>query len=277
MIELKRIVEAMLFAADRPLAPADVKAALAKAAEQTAETDVRTFRKVKLDEIERALHDLAAEIDAAGRSYRLVCVAGAWQIVVQPEFAPWLRALTGERGRPSRLSLPALETLAIIAYRQPITRAEIEEIRGVSVDGVMQTLLERELIEPAGKADVPGRPTMYVTTKAFLEHFGLPDLNHLPDAEELRRVPVERPAGLVTVEPGLATAPPDQLTAQTAPEQQPDSDAAGQPSPAQTDSSASTASDSTGFDPKDAPAFDTEQSEPVARKPEDTLPEKDQS
>ncbi|MGC8989517.1 MAG: SMC-Scp complex subunit ScpB, partial [Verrucomicrobiia bacterium] len=194
-----------------------------------------------------------------------------------PEFAPWLRALTGERGRPSRLSLPALETLAIIAYRQPVTRAEIEEIRGVSVDGVMQTLLERELIEPAGKADVPGRPTMYVTTRAFLEHFGLPDLNHLPDAEELRRVPVERPAGLVTVEPGLATAPPDQLTAQTAPEQQPESDEAGQPNPAQTVASASAASDSTGLHPNDAHGFDTEQSEPAARKPEDAFPEEDQS
>lgn len=277
MIELKCIVEAMLFAADRPLTPADVRAALAKAAEQTSESDVRAFRKVKLDEIERALHDLAGEIDAAGRSYRLVCVAGAWQVVVQPEFAPWLRALTGERGRPSRLSLPALETLAIIAYRQPITRAEIEEIRGVSVDGVMQTLLERELIEPAGKADVPGRPTMYVTTRAFLEHFGLPDLNHLPDAEELRRVPVERPAGLVTVEPGLATVPPDQLTAQTNPEQQPGSDHAVQPKPSGADSSASAAPDSAGFDPKDAQLFDTEQSEPVERKSEDTFPEQDQS
>lgn len=277
MIELKCIVEAMLFAADRPLTPADVRAALAKAAEQTAESDVRAFRKVKLDEIERALEDLAGEIDAAGRSYRLVCVAGAWQIVVQPEFAPWLRALTGERGRPSRLSLPALETLAIIAYRQPITRAEIEEIRGVSVDGVMQTLLERELIEPAGKADVPGRPTMYVTTRAFLEHFGLPDLNHLPDAEELRRVPVERPAGLVTVEPGLATVPPDQLTAQAAPEQQPGLDHAVQPKPSGADSSASAASDSTGFDPKDTQLFDPEQSEPVERKPEDTFPEQGQS
>jgi len=277
MIELKCIVEAMLFAADRPLTPTDVKAALTKAAEQAGESDVRAFRKVKLDEIERALHELAGEIDAAGRSYRLVCVAGAWQIVVQPEFAPWLRALTGERGRPSRLSLPALETLAIIAYRQPITRAEIEEIRGVSVDGVMQTLLERELIEPAGKADVPGRPTMYVTTKAFLEHFGLPDLNHLPDAEELRRVPVERPAGLVTVEPGLATAPPDQLTIQTAPEQQPVSDDAGQPKPTRTDSSAATASESAGFDPKDIRVFDSEQSEPVERKPEDTFSEEDRS
>lgn len=277
MIELKCIVEAMLFAADRPLTPADVKAALAKAAEQTAESDVRAFRKVKLDEIERALHDLAGEIDAAGRSYRLVCVAGAWQVVVQPEFAPWLRALTGERGRPSRLSLPALETLAIIAYRQPITRAEIEEIRGVSVDGVMQTLLERELIEPAGKADVPGRPTMYVTTRAFLEHFGLPDLNHLPDAEELRRVPVERPAGLVTVEPGLATVPPDQLTAQTNPEQQPGSDHGVQSKPSEADSSSSAASDSAGFDPKDTQLFDTEQSEPVERKSEDTFPEQDQS
>ncbi|MCX8107717.1 MAG: SMC-Scp complex subunit ScpB, partial [Verrucomicrobiae bacterium] len=213
MTTLKSIVEALLFVADRPLTPAEIRAVLAKAAEQTPDPNVRAYRRVKIDEIESALSDLAGEIGSAGRSYQLVCVAGAWQIVVGPEFAPWVKAFVGERERPGRLSLPALETLAIIAYRQPVTRAEIEDIRGVSVDGVIQTLLERGLIEPAGKADAPGRPTTYVTTKAFLEHFGLPDLDHLPDAGELKRVAVERPPGLVTAESGLATVPPDQLTA----------------------------------------------------------------
>lgn len=224
MIDLKSVIEALLIGADRPLAPTELKSILAKAADQATEPGVPSFKKVKLDEIESTLRTLAEEIESANRSYRLVCVAGAWQIIVQPEFAPWMRALAGERERPGRLSLPALETLAIIAYRQPITRAEIEEIRGVSVDGVIQTLLERGLIEPAGKADAPGRPTMYITTKAFLEHFGLPDLDHLPDAGELRRPQAERPPGLVTVEPGLATVPPDQLASQSSEQRQTDTE-----------------------------------------------------
>ena len=87
-----------------------------------------------------------------------MCVAGAWQFVTQPEFSPWLKALVGVKNRPPRLSQPALETLAIIAYRQPITRAEVEQIRGVNVDGTMQTFMERGLVEPGGRAEVVGRP-----------------------------------------------------------------------------------------------------------------------
>jgi len=113
--------------------------------------------------------------------------------------------------RPSRLSQPALETLSIIAYRQPITRAEIEQIRGVTVDGVMQTLLERGLVEQVGRAEVVGRPMNYGTTAQFLEYFGLRSLEDLPAAEELRRIVVQKPEGPVTADPGLATAPPDQL------------------------------------------------------------------
>src|SRR3989440_6005232 len=113
--------------------------------------------------------------------------------------------------RPPRLSQPALETLAIIAYRQPLTRAEIEQVRGVTVDGVMQTLLERGLVEALGRAEVVGRPMTYGTTGLFLEYFGLRSLEELPAADELRRIPVQKPEGLATVEPGLATAPPEQL------------------------------------------------------------------
>jgi len=113
--------------------------------------------------------------------------------------------------RPSRLSQPALETLAIIAYRQPLTRAEVEQIRGVSVDGVMQTLQERGLIEQVGRAEVIGRPMTYGTTPLFLEYFGLRSLEGLPAADELRRIPVQKPETLLTVEPGLATAPPEPL------------------------------------------------------------------
>ena len=134
----------------------------------------------------------------------------AGSFVTQPDFASWVRALVGVKVRPPRLSQPALETLAIVAYRQPITRAEIEQIRGVNVDGVMQTLLERGLLENVGRAEVVGRPMTYGTTPLFLEYFGLRSLEDLPAADELRRLVIEKPPALVTVDPGLATAPPEQ-------------------------------------------------------------------
>jgi len=217
MMELKPILEALLFSSQKPVSPAELREALARAAEQSEDAGVGAFRKVKLDDLNKALEALASEHEAAQRSYRLVCVAGSWQFVTQTEFAPWLKALVGERNRPSRLSQPALETLAIIAYRQPLTRAEIEQIRGVSVDGVMQTLLDRELVEQVGRAEVVGRPMKYGTTTTFLEYFGLRSLEDLPAADELRRIPVRKPESLLTVEQGLATAPPEQLTLEPGP------------------------------------------------------------
>src|SRR5581483_889204 len=151
---------------------------------------VRGLKKTKEADVVAALEQLAKDHEEAKRSYRLACVAGAWQFVTQPEFAPWLKALVGVKSRPPRLSAPALETLAIIAYRQPLTRAEIEQIRGVNVDGVMQTLTERGLVESVGRAEVVGRPQTYGTTALFLEYFGLRGLEDLPAADELRRIPI---------------------------------------------------------------------------------------
>lgn len=216
-MELKFILESILFSAQKPLSPAEMREVLVEAAGQPEEDAARAFKKVKTDDLNAALEQLASEHAAADRSYRLVCVAGSWQFVSQPEYAPWLRALVGEKVRPARLSQPALETLAIIAYRQPLTRAEIEQIRGVSVDGVIQTLQERGLIEQVGRADVVGRPMTYGTTALFLEYFGLRGLEDLPAADELRRVPVQKPESLLTVEPGLATTLPLPLTEATAP------------------------------------------------------------
>jgi segregation and condensation protein B len=210
-MELKSILEVLLFSAQKALSPAELREALAAAADDEVEP-VGAYRRVREDEIVSVLEQLAAEHEAAGRSYRLVCVAGAWQFVSKPEFAPWLRALVGHRARAPRLSQPALETLAIIAYRQPLTRSEIEQVRGVSVDGVMQTLLERGLVEATGRAEVVGRPMNYGTTPLFLEYFGLRSLEDLPAADELRRLHVEKPPGLVTAEPGLATTPPADLS-----------------------------------------------------------------
>jgi segregation and condensation protein B len=211
-MELKFILESLLFSAQKPLSPAELREIFANAAaEEDADATVKSLKKVKEAEITAALEQLATEHEAAARSYRLVCVAGSWQFVTQPEFAPWLKALVGVKARPSRLSQPALETLAIIAYRQPLTRADIEQIRGVNVDGTMQTLLERGLVETTGRAEVVGRPSLYGTTTLFLEYFGLKGLEDLPAADELRRIPIEKPEAPLTADPGLATAAPQEL------------------------------------------------------------------
>ena len=110
-----------------------------------------------------------------------------WTLVSDPAAARWVRQLYPE-AKPTRLTGPQLETLAIIAYRQPVTRADIEAVRGVSVDGVMQILLDRALVKIAGRAEVPGRPLLYQTTEYFLQHFGLKNTNELPNSDELRRV-----------------------------------------------------------------------------------------
>ena len=215
-MELKLILEAVLFSAQKPLSLKELRDVFAAAVEH-AEGDetARGLKKVKESELTTALEALAKDHEAAQRSYRLACVAGSWQFVTQPEYAPWLKALVGHKLRPPRLSQPALETLAIIAYRQPITRAEMEQVRGVSVDGVMQTLVERGLVEQVGRAEVVGRPMTYGTTSLFLEYFGLRSLEDLPAADELRRIVVEKPESLVTADPGLATVPPEQLALPT--------------------------------------------------------------
>ena len=211
-MELKFILESLLFSAQKPLSVKELRDVFAAAAEaEDADATTKSLAKVRDSELTAALEQLAGEHEAAARSYRLACVAGAWQFVTQPEYAPWLKALVGQKIRPPRLSQPALETLAIIAYRQPVTRAEVEQIRGVNVDGVMQTLMERGLVEAVGRAEVVGRPPTYGTTALFLEYFGLSGLGDLPAADELRRIVVEKPPAPVTTEPGLATVPPEQL------------------------------------------------------------------
>lgn len=214
-MELKFILESLLFSAQKPLSVKELRDVLTAAAEaEDADATAKSLGKIKESELTAALEQLAHEHETAARSYRLACVAGAWQFVTQPEFAPWLKALVGQKIRPPRLSQPALETLAIIAYRQPITRAQIEQIRGVNVDAVMQTLMERGLAEAVGRAEVVGRPPTYGTTALFLEYFGLRGLGDLPAADELRRISVEKPPAPVTAELGLATNPPEQLQVQ---------------------------------------------------------------
>lgn len=223
-MDLRFAIESILFAAQKPLTPAELRDLCRTASEQFEEVRQHKEQLVKpsAKRILQALEQLAEEHEQSSRSYRLICVAGAWQFVTRSEYAPWVRSLVGQKPRPQKLSQPALETLAIIAYRQPLTRAEAEQIRGVSVDGVVQTLLERELIEQRGRAEVVGRPMTYGTTGYFLEYFGLKSLDDLPAAPELCRIEVQRPESLQTVEPGLATTPDPMLIAPAASENPPD-------------------------------------------------------
>src|SRR5436190_15910968 len=134
-------------------------------------------------EIVRALEWMAGRYEREGRGLRLVQVAGGWQLRTPAEHGPWVRRLLRER--PARLSRPLLETLAIVAYRQPCTRLEIEAVRGVDAEAVLTTLIERRLVRIVGRKEAPGRPLLYATTREFLEVFGLPDLNALPPLRDL--------------------------------------------------------------------------------------------
>ncbi|MEO6053115.1 MAG: SMC-Scp complex subunit ScpB [Chthoniobacterales bacterium] len=209
MVSLKQILESVLFCSNKPLPPKALQAVFKSAMDAAKEEDPlpEEFVKVKEAQIVEALEILQKEYAEGERGMKLVDTASGWQLVTNPECGPWVRHLFPEM-KPARLSSPALETLAIIAYRQPITRADIEAVRGVAVDGVMQTLLDRGLVKIAGRADVPGRPLLYETTQFFMEHFGLRNLDELPDAQELRTIPlpkapvaeVEKPAEAEAVE-----------------------------------------------------------------------------
>jgi segregation and condensation protein B len=188
MSPLSRVLEALLFASDKPLSAAECVKHLKGAVEAAPEdAGVAALAKSKADEVASALRALGAAYEEEERGFRVVESGGGWKVVTAPDAAPWVRQLFPEN-RPARLSPSALETLAIVAYRQPITRADIEAVRGVNVDGVTQTLLERGVIRISGRADVPGRPLLYGTTEFFLEHFGLRSLDDLPNCAELRRV-----------------------------------------------------------------------------------------
>jgi segregation and condensation protein B len=175
-MNVQQIVEAVLFASDAPLTASEI---------------ARADESLDEDQVEQALQTLRAEYDDAGRSFQIVELAEGHQILTRAEFAPYLERFDNVP-RPSRLSGPALETLAIIAYRQPIGRLEMEYIRGVGVSGVIRTLQERNLIDVVGRAEGLGRPLLYGTTRHFLEHFGFRSLEGLPRPEELPIVLRER-------------------------------------------------------------------------------------
>jgi len=184
-MNLSQVIEALLFSAQKPLPTRELVAAI-KGAGGADELTPNEFSRVKEAEVAAALEQLKIEYIEQNRAFQLVEKAEGWQLVSDPAYASWVRQLF-PAAKPARLTAPSLETLAIVAYRQPITRADVEAVRGVAVDGVLQSLTERGLVKIAGRAEVPGRPLLYETTQFFLEHFGLRDLDELPNAEELRR------------------------------------------------------------------------------------------
>lgn len=170
--ELQGIVEAMVFAASEPL---------------SLERLTKLLEEFAKNEILSALKRLQNLYDHEGRGLQLVEVAGGYQLVTRGEYATWIRRLKKEKHN-TKLSRSALETLAIISYKQPITRHEIEKIRGVETSGVLRTLLDQKLVRIVGRQDVPGRPILYGTSKQFLQRFGLRDLRDLPPLREIQEL-----------------------------------------------------------------------------------------
>jgi segregation and condensation protein B len=210
-----QVLEAVLFASPRPLPTSEIVDLFKAAAKEDSENgDCAALAGLREGEVHASLLALREKLAEEGRGMLLEETASGWQMVSAVQFGAWVRQLfPGER--PARLSPAALETLAIVAYRQPIARSEIEAVRGVAVDGIMQTLLERGLVKISGRSELPGRPLLYGTTQYFLDHFGVRDVAELPNAAELRRVslkpPTFTPASPVasevepTVEPAAST------------------------------------------------------------------------
>jgi segregation and condensation protein B len=216
-MSLTQVIEALLFSAQKPLSTRELASAI-KGAGDADELLPNEFARVKEAEVAAALEQLKIEYIEQTRAFQLVEKAEGWQLGSDPAYAPWVRQLFPAT-KPARLTPPSLETLAIVAYRQPITRADVEAVRGVAVDGVLQSLMERGLVKIAGRAELPGRPLLYETTQFFLEHFGLRDLDELPNAEELRRryLPVAAPATPEPpAEPTSPTPEPEPSDAQPA-------------------------------------------------------------
>ncbi len=172
-----RMIEALLFASEAPLSAADI---------------ARVDETLDEEAVERAVAELKAEYEAEDRAFGIFEIAGGYQILTRPEYAHVLERFDTVPVN-TRLSSAALETLGVIAYRQPVGRAEIEEIRGVGAGAVLKTLLERNLIEVVGRGEGLGRPLLYGTTRHFLEHFGFQSLAELPRSDELSVILAERP------------------------------------------------------------------------------------
>lgn len=187
-MRLTQIVEALLFASDAPLTAADI---------------ARVDERLDEDTVDAVVQQLRAEYEAQDRAWQIYEIAGGYQMLTRPDYAPYLERYETVP-QQTRLSNPALEVLAVIAYRQPLGRNEIEEIRGVGSSGVLKTLQDRALIDVVGRSEGLGRPLLYGTTQKFLEHFGFNSLDDLPRPDEL---PVVLRSRVLEPPPETASAP----------------------------------------------------------------------
>jgi segregation and condensation protein B len=185
----KRIVEALVLGAPEPV---------------SAQKIAEIVPGLEADEARAIVTELGREYEEQGRAFEIWEVAGGYQLRTRPEYASYLRLL--HRERPLRLSRAALETLAVVAYRQPVTRAEVEAVRGVEADAVLKSLLDRQLVRIAGHREVPGRPMLYATTRRFLEVFGLTRLDDLPTLREMEEL-LAPASGEPVPPPPLGAAP----------------------------------------------------------------------
>ena len=208
-MELPLIIEALLIASSEPLSADELarlirsRVAEAEDAHQRDQEDgaetaplpdwIMPLATVGSAEVLAAIQQLNDAYQQSGRSFSLMERGKGWKFYTAPQFGDFVRQLFPGR-KPERLSGPAMETLAIVAYRQPITKAAIEAVRGVSCDGMLQKLLDRDLVRINGRADLPGRPLLYETTELFYEHFGIRSIDDLPNATELRKVKLPEPA-----------------------------------------------------------------------------------
>lgn len=192
--DLKRVVGALVFGADRPLSESDLRKCLREVAESEG-GEATSLAEARPRDIRAAIDELSRDLQRCGCGFHIVEVAGGFRLQSDADCGKWLKELL-KTGKPYRLSRPALETLAIIAYRQPVTKSEIEAVRGVNVDHMVKMLMEIQLVRISGRSDLPGRPFLYGTTHLFLEHFGLNTLSDLSQMEPmLARAALQQPSG----------------------------------------------------------------------------------
>jgi len=207
-MQLSAIVESLLIASQNPLVSEEIARLVRSRVAEAEDSRLREMEDGKespalpewlmalatcsAEAVIAAIADLKAEYEKSARAFTIIERPKGWKLYTRLEYGEFVRQLFPGR-KPERMSGPAMETLAIIAYRQPITKAAIEAVRGVACDGMIQKLLDRDLIRIGGRAELPGRPLLYETTDLFFEHFGIRSIDDLPNASELRRVKLPDP------------------------------------------------------------------------------------
>jgi segregation and condensation protein B len=263
--ELKQIAGTLLFGAARPLSAKDIRRCLVEVAAAHGKT-AAVFAEVKERDVAAALDELRQDVERLRLGFHLQEVAGGFRFQTDPDCGVWLKHLL-EIGQPNRLSRPSLETLAIIAYRQPVTKMDIERIRGVSIDHVIRMLMEMQLVKIVGRSELPGRPFLFGTTQTFLEHFGLKSLKDLNDVEPMLRLSSD-PVGSAS-RPESGQGPSSEEAGKAKPRGKAKTKAAsGDASNGSTDASASKA---------EAPVNDSLDSPPDGAAPKETTPVDDAS